>query len=158
MRRSFGVFAAAAASVAAPTSASNPKMAALHKLLTGEIHFRNDAPLKACNIEHNFGANWKSEAEAYAKTLPADQKTIFERQITRVSLTRYTTRELSIYCGEGPEHVDAVARQRNIADGKAYLQNHGNEKFEAYVKAEAKNANWSEEDGKKFIDAVKAAK
>ncbi|KAK7200529.1 hypothetical protein NESM_000108500 [Novymonas esmeraldas] len=148
----------AAAGAAAIATSSDPKMVALHKLLTGEVQFRNNAPLKVCNIEHNFGANWKSEIESYAKTLPADQKSALERQIARIAITRYTTRELAEYGGEGPEHLDAVAREANIAQAKAYAQKNGADKLEAYVKAEAKNAGWSDADAKKFIDAVKAAK
>lgn len=159
MRRSFCVFAAAAAAgEASPASKGNAKMTTLYKLLTGESQFRNNAPLKACYIELNFGPNWKSEAEAYAKQLPAEQKVVLERQIARVWNTRYSTRELAAYGVDGPESMDAVARDANVAQGKAYMQKHGAEKLEAYVKAEAKNANWSEADAKKFIDAVKAAK
>ncbi|KPA81501.1 putative mitochondrial hypothetical protein [Leptomonas pyrrhocoris] len=149
---------AAAAAAGAATASSNPKMVALHKLLTGETQFRGNTPLKACNIEHNFGASWQSDIESYAKSLPAEQKKVLERQVARVRLTRYTTRELSQYCGEGPEHLDAVARETNIAQAKAYAEKHGADKLEAYVQAEAKNAGWSDADAKKFIDAVKAAK
>jgi hypothetical protein len=156
MRCSFLRLAAAPAAAAA--ASSDPKMATLHKLLTGEAQFRGNTPLKECNIEHNFGANWRSDLEAYAKSLPAEQKKVLERQVARVSLTRYTTRELGEYCGEGPEHVDKVAREANIAQAKAYANKHGADKLEAYVKAEAKNAGWSDADAKKFIDAVKAAK
>lgn len=160
MRSSFVRLAAPAPGAAAAGSVSQGdlKMSALHKLLTGEVQFRNHAPLKACNIEHNFGANWKSDIEAYAKTLPADQKSVLERQVARVQLTRYTTRELGEYCGEGPEHVDAAAREANIAQAKAYAQKNGADKLEAYVQAEAKNAGWSAADAKKFLEAVKAAK
>lgn len=158
MRCSFLRLAAAPTAAAAAAASSDPKMTALHKLLTGEVQFRGNAPLKECNIEHNFGANWRSDIEAYAKSLPADQKKVLERQVARVGLTRYTTRELSEYCGEGPENVDKVAREANIAQAKAYAQKNGAEKLEAYVQAEAKNAGWSAADAKKFIDAVKAAK
>ncbi|KPI87378.1 hypothetical protein ABL78_3566 [Leptomonas seymouri] len=160
MRCSFLRLAAApaAAGAAATAAPSDPKMASLHKLFTGELQFRGNAPLKVCNIEHNFGPNWRAELEAYAKSLPAEQKKVLERQVARVALTRYTTRELSLYCGEGPENVDKVAREANIAQAKAYAEKHGVDKLEAYVQGEAKNAGWSDADAKKFIDAVKAAK
>ncbi|KAG5465028.1 hypothetical protein LSCM4_00480 [Leishmania orientalis] len=158
MRSSFVRKGASAVAGGAAVAGSNDlKMASLHKLLTGEVQFRNGALLKECNIEHNFGANWKADMELYAKSLPADQKKILERQIARVTLTRYTTRELAEYCGEGPEHVDAVAREANIAQAKAYAQLNGTEKLEAYVKAESRNAGWSDAEAKKFMDAVKSA-
>ncbi|CAG9583993.1 conserved hypothetical protein [Leishmania major strain Friedlin] len=159
MRSSFVHKAAAAAAGGGMTATSSDhKMASLHKLLTGEVQFRNNALLKTCNIEHNFGATWKSDIEAYAKCLPADERSCLERQVARVMLTRYTTRELAEYCGEGPEHVDAVAREANIAQAKAHAQQYGADKLEAYVKAESKNAGWSEAETKSFLDAVKAAK
>lgn len=156
MRLSLLRLAAAPATAAAP--AADPKMTALHKLLTGEVQFRNGAPLKVCNIEAKFGANWKAELESYAKKLPAEQKTVLERQMARVLLTRFTTRELSVYCGEGPELVEKVAQAANIAEAKEYAKQHGAEKLAAYVKAEAKNANWSDAEVSKFLAAVKAAK
>ncbi|EPY29664.1 hypothetical protein STCU_04357 [Strigomonas culicis] len=133
-------------------------MQALHKILTGEISFRNNHPVKVCNVEHNFGANWKADLDAYAKKLPADQKAILDRQVARLQLTRYTTRELAEYCGEGAAHLDAVAQKANVEQGKAFLAKHGAEKFAAHVQAEGKHANWSDAQVKKFIDAVKAAK
>lgn len=154
MRRC-AVFFAAAAAASAPGDA---RMATLHKILIGEQQFRNNAAVKVCNVEHNFGANWKSEIEAYAAKLPDDQKAILTRQIARVQLTRYTTRELGQYGAEGTQHLDAVAKAANIAQGKEYLAKNGEDKFVAYVHQEAKNANWSEADAKAFIDAVKAAK
>ncbi|CAJ1036798.1 hypothetical protein, conserved [Leishmania lindenbergi] len=158
MRASF-VRKAASAVVCGATTAtpSDLKMTSLHKLLTGEVQFRNNAPLKVCNIEHNFGPNWKSEIEDYATSLPTDQKNFLKRQVQRVSLTRYTSRELAEYCGEGPEHLDAVARDANIAQAKAYAQKNGADQLEAYVNAEAKNAGWSDAETKSFLDAVKAA-
>ncbi|KAG5464297.1 hypothetical protein LSCM1_00478 [Leishmania martiniquensis] len=159
MRSSFARKAASAvAGAAAVATSSDPKMVSLHKLLIGEVQFRNNVLLKECNIVHNFGANWKSDIEAYAKSLPADQKSALERQIARVRLTRYTTRELAEHCGEGPEHLDAVAREANIAQAKAYAQLNGADKLEAYVQAEAKNAGWSDAETKNFMDAVKASK
>lgn len=158
MRYSFLRLAAAPAAAAAAAASSDAKMVSLHKLLIGEVQFRGNAPLKECNIEHNFGANWRADLADYAKGLPAEQKKLLERQVARVGLTRYTTRELSEYCGEGPENVDKVAREANVAQAKAYAAKHGADKLEAYVMAEAKNAGWSEADAKKFIDAVKAAK
>lgn len=159
MRRTFGLWSAAAASVAAaPAKPEDVRLHALHKLLIGETQFRNGVPLKVCNIEYKFGPSWKADIEAYAKKLPADQRTVLERQVARVQLTRYTTRELGLYCGEGPRHLDRVARDYNVAQGKAYLESHGAEKFEQYVKEEAASAKWSDADAKKFIDAVKAAK
>lgn len=162
-RRCTVTFAAAGVAPAKPAAAvakpENAKMHTLHQLLIGEHQFRHDAPLKVCNIEHNFGAGWKSEIESYAKTLAGEHKTVLERQIARVWLTRYTTRELGLFGADGgAKTIDAVVRDANVAQGKAFLASEGAEKFEAFVAAEAKNANWSAEDAKKFVDAVKAAK
>ncbi|PWV14779.1 hypothetical protein C3747_33g219 [Trypanosoma cruzi] len=158
MRRSFCLFAAAAATTTAAASAAAPtnaKMSTLYKVLTGELHFKNKVPVKECNIVHQFGEDWESELSAYAKALSAQQKTLLERQMVRLKLTRYTVAELSDYCGDGPAHLDALAREANIEQGVAFLKEKGIEAFEKYVAEEAVNANWKPADVKKFIDAVK---
>ncbi|KEG12407.1 hypothetical protein DQ04_01741090 [Trypanosoma grayi] len=159
MRRSFLSLATAAASAAgagaAAAAPANTKMNTLYKILIGESHFKNRAPVKECNIVHQFGENWATELEAYAKTVPAEQNKMIERQIARVKLTRYTVTELAQYCGDGPEHLDAVAREANIDQGVAFIKEKGVEEFDKYVAREAVNANWKPEDVKKFTEAVK---
>ncbi|RNF13799.1 uncharacterized protein Tco025E_06052 [Trypanosoma conorhini] len=157
MRRSF-LALAAATPTAAPTAAAAAKlkMHTLHKILTGELHFKNKVPVKECNIVHQFGDNWQSELSEYAKTLSAEQRKVVERQVARVKLTRYTVAELAAYCGEGPAHLDEVAREANIEQGVAFLREKGVEEFDKYVAAEAANANWKPQEAKKFADAVKA--
>ncbi|CCW69876.1 unnamed protein product [Phytomonas sp. Hart1] len=163
MRRSVCRFAASshrpkATALLPPPSPEVPshKLSVLHKLLTGEAQLRNKAFLKVCNLEHSFGANWKGEIEAYAAKLPKAAREHLRRQIARVNLTRYTTRELAMYAGEGPSYLDDVAREANLAQGKVYLDEHGVIEFETYVEAEAKNANWPDSVCKKFIKDVKA--
>ncbi|RNF12870.1 hypothetical protein TraAM80_00027 [Trypanosoma rangeli] len=156
MRRSFGVLAAAAATAAPTAVTANAKMNTLHRILTGELHFKNKTPVKECNIVHQFGENWQSELLEYAKTLSVEQKKVLERQVARVKLTRYTVAELAAYCGDGPAHLDAVAREANIEQGVAFLKEKGVEAFDKYVAEEAANANWKPEDVRKFADAVKA--
>eukprot|EP00657_Telonema_sp_P-1_P005053 TRINITY_DN22172_c0_g1_i1.p1 TRINITY_DN22172_c0_g1~~TRINITY_DN22172_c0_g1_i1.p1 ORF type:complete len:154 (+),score=65.39 TRINITY_DN22172_c0_g1_i1:89-550(+) len=85
------------------------KMQTLHKILIGEVIFKNKALVKESNVEQVFGAEWKKELEAYASKLPADQKKVLDRQVARLSLTRYTTRELAQFATKGPENVDAAA-------------------------------------------------
>lgn len=155
MRRTFLQLSAAAAASSSAVSAAAGKMKSLHKLLTGEVQFKNNAPVKVCNIEHNFGAQWQTELEAYAETLPSEEKAILQRQIGRVLLTRYTTRELALYGGDGLDQLDAKARASNIEQGKAYLEKYGEEKFVQYVEQEGKHANWSEDQVQDFIRAVK---
>ncbi|ESL07652.1 hypothetical protein TRSC58_04655 [Trypanosoma rangeli SC58] len=155
MRRSFGALAAAAATAAPTAATANTKMNTLHRILTGELHFKNKTPVKECNIVHQFGENWQSELSEYAKTLSVEQKKVLERQVARVKLTRYTVAELAAYCGDGPAHLDAVAREANIEQGVAFLKEKGVEAFDKYVAEEAVNANWKPEDVKKFADAVK---
>ncbi|CBH16105.1 uncharacterized protein TEOVI_000813500 [Trypanosoma equiperdum] len=154
MRRTFISFSAASAAAAAPVTST--KMQTLHKLLTGEVSFKNKAPVKDCNIVHQFGENWATELSAYAKTLPAEQQKIIVRQIARVKLTRYTVAELAAYCGDGPALLDETARAANIEQGVAFVKAKGVEAFEKYVAEESTNANWKPEEAKKFIEDVKA--
>lgn len=109
-----------------------------------------------CYLTHNFGPNWYDELMSYAKTLSAEERSVIERQVARVQLTQYTTRELAAYCGEGVSHLDSVAHEANVAQGKAYLQQNGEQAFDEYVQNEAVNAKWSEETLKQFIRDVKA--
>eukprot|EP00796_Vickermania_ingenoplastis_P010989 gene10989-7633_t len=151
MRRTFMRLTATAAAAGAESS----KLKTLHKLLTGEVHFKNDAPLKYCNIVHNFGDQWQSELEGYAAALPAEERTVLERQVQRVLLTRYTTRELAMYCGDGPDRLDETARKENINQARAFLELHGEEKLRAHVAQEAVNANWTPAQVDEFMAAVK---
>lgn len=147
--------AAAAAAVGATGGAAFHKAETLHKLLLGETTFKNEVPLKYCNVVHNFGENWQAELETYARTLPAEEQEKLHRQVSRLLLTRYTTRELAMYCGDGPEKLEENARKANIEQGCEYYVKHGEEKFVAYVKKEAKYANWTESQAQEFIEAVK---
>lgn len=156
MRRCFTRFSAAAVSGSASTSEeASHKLKTLHKLLTGEVHFKNGVPLKYCNVVHNFGEQWQAEIEAYANKLPTDQKTVLQRQISRVLLTRYTTRELALYGGDGPENLDKNAQTANVEQGRLFLEKFGEDKFKTHVQQEAKNANWSEAQVNAFINSVK---
>ena len=48
---------------AAPAaSTTNSKQQVLHKILTGEVQFKNKALVKDSNVELQFGANWKKPA------------------------------------------------------------------------------------------------
>lgn len=142
---------------AVSAGAENHKLQTLHKLLIGEVQFKNNVPLKYCNVVHKFGENWKEEIESYANSLPEDNRAVLQRQIARLMLTRYTTRELAMYGGDGPEKLDENARKANVDQGKVYLAEHGEEAFENYVKTEAKYANWTDEQALEFINAVKQA-
>ena len=146
-------FAATAASPAVGAT----KMQVLHKILTGEAQFKNKVPVKESYVEQQFGEGWKKELAEYTATLPEAQKAVLNRQVARLSLTRYTTRELAQYAGE-VESVDVVAARANIADGVAFLKAKGESDFVAHVNKEAKLSNWSDEQKAKFIAAVKAAK
>lgn len=146
---------AVAGAAAAAVDAKLQKAQTLHKLLTGEAKFKNDVPVKYCNVVHNFGESWQSELEEYSHTLPAEEQATLQRQISRLLLTRYTTRELAMYGGDGVEALDENARKANIEAGCEYYMKHGEEKFVQYVLQEAKFANWKEEQAQEFIEAVK---
>jgi hypothetical protein len=133
------------------------KMQTLHKILTGEVQFKNKALVKDANIELQFGANWKSELEQYAAKLPAEEKQTLLRQVARLNLTRYTTRELAQFGADGSAAVDAAAGEYNVAQGAAMLQAKGESEFTRYVQEEAKNANWSADATSKYIANVKAS-
>lgn len=149
--------AAAAAATTTRGGAALQKVQTLHKLLIGEVQFKNNVPLKYCNVVHNFGGGWQAELEDYARTLPAEDQEQLQRQVSRLWLTRYTTRELAMYAGDGPEKLEENARKANIEQGCEYYAKHGEEKFVEYVKKEAKYANWAEAQAEEFIAAVKKA-
>lgn len=134
------------------------KMQTLHKILTGEIAFKNKALVKECNVELMFGAGWKKELETYAAKLGAEEKKTVQRQVARLSLTRYTTRELAQFGGNGADGVDAAAQSFMLTEGVRMLKEKGDNQFVEYVKAEAKNANWPQDVTDRFIANVKAAK
>lgn len=133
------------------------KMQTLHKILTGEVQFKNKALVKDSNIELQFGADWKTELEAYAGKLPAEEKQVLLRQVARLNLTRYTTRELAQFGADGTAAVDAAAADYNLTQGIAYFQAKGEAEFSRYVQEEAKNANWSADATSKYIANVKAS-
>ena len=142
----------------AVAAAAPAKMQTLHKILIGEVIFKNKALVKESNVEQVFGAEWKKELEAYASKLPADQKKVLERQVARLSLTRYTTRELAQFATKGPENVDAAANAFMVAEARKMIAAKGEAAFVEHVNAEAKLANWTDAAVKKFIDEVKTAK
>src|SRR3989338_4526082 len=98
----------------APAAAAKPtKMQVLHKILTGETQFKGKALVKECNVAAVFGANWQTELNDYAKSLPEKEKTELTRQVARLNVTRYTTRELAEFAGNGAANVDAAAKAYN---------------------------------------------
>lgn len=133
------------------------KMQTLHKILTGEVQFKNKALLKECNVELMFGKGWKEEFSAYAGALPAAEKEVAQRQVARLALTRYTVRELGELCANGPSTLEEATQNANIAKGVAVLKGKGEAEFTRVAKEEAALANWSEADTTKFISAVLAA-
>ena len=144
------------ASPAAAPKAS--KMETLQKILTGEVQFKNKALVKECNVEAMFGPTWKSELEKYAAGLPKDQQAVLNRQVSRLALTAYTTRELAQFAGDGPAGVASYAEGHNLCEGVRLLNAKGEAEFTKIVKQEATFANWTPERTDKFIAAVKAAK
>lgn len=150
-RRAVPLYAAAAA-------ADNKKMVTLHKILTGETQFKGKGLVKECNVEQQFGAGWKKELEAYAGTLKAEEKVVLQRQVARLSLTRFTTRELACFAGDGPAGVEGAAQAYNLCEGVRILNAKGDAEFTAFVKSEASLANWTDAQTTKYIEQVKAAK
>ena len=146
------------AAAPAPAIEKRSKMQTLHKILTGEVQFKNKALVKECNVELMFGAGWKSELEAYTAKLAAPEKKALQAQVQRLSLTRYTTRELAMFAGNGAEGVDAGAQSYMLCQGANMLKANGEAAFVAHVNAEAKMANWSADATKKFIENVKVQK
>ena len=134
------------------------KMETLHKILIGEVAFKNNAPVKECYVETQFGADWKKELTSYAGSLKADEKVILERQVSRLSLTKYTTRELAQFGGDGPAGVEGAAKASNICAAVGYLSAKGDAEFTTYVKEEGARNNWSADQVSKFVAEVKAAK
>lgn len=141
----------------APATEKRSKMQTLHKILTGEVQFKNKVLVKECNVELQFGANWKKELEEYSAKLSADEKKVLQRQVARLALTRYTTRELAQFGGDGSAAVDANAAEYNVAQGVAYLQSKGEAEFTRFAQEEGKLANWSADAISKYVANVKAA-
>eukprot|EP00759_Apiculatamorpha_spiralis_P000524 PhF_6_TR10179/c0_g1_i1/m.15785 len=152
MRRSIFTFAAAAATAAPttpqPVTLTKPQL--LSKILTNDgVSFKNKVPVKSANIEQSFGKNWQQELGAAA------QEEKVARQIRRLALTRYTSRELAAYLADGGvARLDANARAAQIADGQAYVATNGEQEFRALVAREGKLANWSAQQQQEFTDAV----
>lgn len=134
------------------------KMQTLHKILLGEVQFKNKALVKACNVELMFGATWQAELEAYAKTLKAPEANILKRQVARLEMTRYTTAELAQFAGNGPQGVAVAAEGYMLCEGVGMLKAKGEAEFMNYVKAEAVNANWTDKMVADYVSKVKAAK
>ena len=147
-----------AADAAAKPAEKQSKMQVLHSILVGKATFKNKALVKECNVEAVFGAGWKAELDTYAKGLKADEKAVLDRQVARLALTRYTTRELADFAGDGVANVDANAEAFNLKNGRALLAKVGEAEFTAAVKAEGKLANWDDARINKFIADVKAKK
>lgn len=144
---------------AAPTPVAKPtKMQVLHKILTGEVQFKGKNLVKECNVAAAFGASWQTELNEYAKALPKEEQAVIARQVARLNVTRFTTRELAELAGNGAANLDAAAAAYNVQKGVESLSKHGEASFVEYVTAEAKNANWSADAVSKYIAEVKAAK
>lgn len=141
----------------AEAGTANVKMQTLHKLLTGEAQFKNKHLLKQSNVEAAFGAEWAKELDTYAKTLPQAEQQVLKRQVERLSLTRYTTRELGQFAVNGPELVDRTAQASLIADGVNLRKTKGDAEFKKIVNEEAKLANWDSSKVSSFISAVEKA-
>ena len=154
----FNLSRLAAAQPAAAVAAKPSKMQTLHKILTGEVQFKGKALVKECNVAAVFGANWQTELNDYAKSLPKEQQAVLNKQVARLNVTKYTARELADFAGNGAQNVDAAAKAYNLAKGVEMLQKEGEAKFVEYVNVEAKNANWSADAASKYVAEVKAAK
>ena len=148
----------AAATPAAAAAGKTSKMQSLHKILTGEVQFKGKALVKECNVAAVFGNKWQSELAEYTKTLPKEEQTVLNRQVARLNATRYTTRELAEFAGNGPQNIDAAAQAYNVSKGAEFLAREGEAKFVEYVNAEAKNANWGADAVSKYVAEVKGAK
>ncbi len=134
------------------------KMQTLHKLLIGEVAFKNKGLLKQANVDAVFGSQWSTEFDAYTKTLSAADQAVVKRQLERLALTRYTTRELAQYAVNGPALVDATAQASQVEEGVALLKKEGETEFKRIVGEEAKLANWDAAKTTAFISAVQKAK
>ena len=137
---------------------SASKMQSLHSIMIGETTFKNKALLKVCNVELMFGAKWQQEYEAFTKTLPAPQMAVAKKQLGRLLLTSYTTRELSMYAGNGPNGIKGAAEGSMLCEGVGMLKSKGEAAFVAAAQEEGKLANWTTASINEYISKVKAAK
>eukprot|EP00744_Colponema_vietnamica_P007377 GILI01010625.1.p2 GENE.GILI01010625.1~~GILI01010625.1.p2 ORF type:complete len:157 (-),score=49.47 GILI01010625.1:105-575(-) len=153
------MFRVNAARLAAPAAVeTRSKLQTLHKILLGEVQFKNKAAVKESHIEQQFGASWKKDLTEYAAKLGAEEKKILERQVARLNATRYTTRELANFGGNGPSNIDAAARGAMVCQAIGFLNTQGEQAFVEHVNKEARIANWSESQTQQFIQEVKSSK
>jgi hypothetical protein len=155
---SVAAIASTRAAADAPKIEKRSKTQTLHKILTGEISFKNKALVKESNVELMFGKDWKNEFATYTATLPAAEQEVVKRQVARLSLTRYTIRELSEFAANGVANVDAAAQAWNVSQGLRIFSAKGEAEFTRLAKAEGALANWTEDAVAKYIASVKAAK
>eukprot|EP01063_Lacrimia_lanifica_P033781 TRINITY_DN611_c0_g1_i2.p2 TRINITY_DN611_c0_g1~~TRINITY_DN611_c0_g1_i2.p2 ORF type:complete len:162 (+),score=74.96 TRINITY_DN611_c0_g1_i2:68-553(+) len=142
------------------------KMTDLYRLVTGEVQFKNKAPVKDSTITSKFGDAWRTELDAwfsgeFTKKMTPEDKTVararLDKYLARLELTRYTSSELARNFSEGAHAVAANAEKENIAQAKEFMKSAGGSAFEAHVASEAKAANWSAEQTAAFIKKVQAA-
>ena len=132
------------------------KLPFLHKLLIGEATFKDKVPVRYSHVEKVFGSTWQAELSDWAATnLDAEARSVLQRQINRLHLTRYTTRELAQYLAKGGvRNLEKNAEAAQLADARAYLAARGEEATREMIEAEAKLANWPKAMTEKFIKKV----
>eukprot|EP00755_Sulcionema_specki_P003507 Sspe_Gene.27837::Locus_12233_Transcript_1_3_Confidence_0.600_Length_688::g.27837::m.27837 len=154
------------AAEAAHLELQHEKMKNLLKIVTGDVQLKNRAPVKECTIEQVFGSQWKSELQQwFDKTYSAGMdkadkaaaQARLNKYLQRLSLTRYTSRELASFMLSGAHKVDELAKAQQVADAKEFIAANGDAKFVEHVKAEGKNANWTQEECDAFVKMVKSA-
>eukprot|EP01059_Diplonema_ambulator_P022959 TRINITY_DN3831_c0_g1_i1.p1 TRINITY_DN3831_c0_g1~~TRINITY_DN3831_c0_g1_i1.p1 ORF type:complete len:159 (+),score=58.64 TRINITY_DN3831_c0_g1_i1:52-528(+) len=141
----------------------NQKMLTLYKIVTGDMGFKNKAPVKDATVTEVFGSGWSKDLKTWfesdftSKMDKADKDAAgarLQKYLTRLSLTRYTTRELSEFMQSGAAAVDATAEAHNISQAKEFLKANGEAALKAHVDAEAANANWTADQKSAFLKKV----
>ncbi|KNH07415.1 myotonin-protein kinase [Perkinsela sp. CCAP 1560/4] len=150
-------FCLAAAASAAETGSS--KFAFLHKLLSGEASFQDNTPVRLSYVQQSFGENWHSELSEWANTnLDKKAQATLRRQMNRLSLTKYTNRELAEYLEDGGvRNLDLNAHATQIKDALEYFQVKGEAAFRSMVDREGKLSNWTQSMCADFIEKVMKA-
>eukprot|EP01064_Diplonema_japonicum_P022192 TRINITY_DN3186_c0_g2_i1.p1 TRINITY_DN3186_c0_g2~~TRINITY_DN3186_c0_g2_i1.p1 ORF type:complete len:161 (+),score=51.37 TRINITY_DN3186_c0_g2_i1:73-555(+) len=160
------MFRSTAVRMCAAKELHNQKMSTLYKIIVGDISFKNKAPVKDSTVTEVFGSSWSTDLKAWfasdftAKMDKADKEAatvVLEKYLTRLDLTRYTTRELGQFMTTGAANVAATAEAHNVSQAKEFIKANSEAAFKAHVIAEAANSNWTSAQAEEFMKKVKSA-
>merc|ERR1711976_8188 len=100
-------------------------------------------------------AMFGSDYGAQLKNQYKDEKEL-DRQLQRIELTQYTTRELLAGLENGPTGLAAAVKQNNLQQAVDYYRAVGDAEFATYVAKEGERSNWTKSEVAAFTKEVAA--